>query len=60
MNNLEKNYCMIQDEEKTTNRALSMAGVGDLVVIQADDIHKVISDVLKFKEMIMSQNVKIQ
>jgi cyanophycin synthetase len=47
----KKDYCIIQDESSATNRALSMAGVGDLVVIQADDIHKVISDVLKFKEM---------
>jgi cyanophycin synthetase len=52
----KKNYCMIQDEGKATNRALSMARVGDLVVIQADDVQKVISDVLKFKEMIMFQN----
>jgi hypothetical protein len=37
-----------------------MAGVGDLVVIQADDVHKVISDVLEFKEMVMSQNKKIK
>jgi cyanophycin synthetase len=51
----KKNYCIILDEREATNRALSMAGVGDLVVIQADDIHKVISDVLEFKEMIMSK-----
>jgi len=52
----KKNYCIILDEREATKRALSMAGVGDLVVIQADDIHKVISDVLKFKEMILSQS----
>jgi len=51
----KKNYCIILDEVESTNRALSMAGVGDLVVIQANDVHKVISDVLEFKEMIMSQ-----
>ena len=51
----KKNYCMIQDEREATNRALSMAGVNDLVVIQANDVHTVISDVLEFKEMILSQ-----
>jgi cyanophycin synthetase len=50
----KKNYCIIQEERKATNKALSMARIGDLVVIQADDIHKVISDVLEFKEKVMS------
>ena len=52
----KKNYCVIQDEGEATNKALSIAGVGDLVVIQANDVHKVILDVLEFKEMIMSQS----
>jgi cyanophycin synthetase len=52
----KKNYCIILDEREATKRALSMAGVGDLVVIQADDVHKVISDVLEFKETILSQS----
>jgi cyanophycin synthetase len=56
----KKNYCIILDEREATNRALSMAGVGDLVVIQADNVHKVISDVLEFKEIVMSQNKKIK
>ena len=50
----KKNHCIILDEGEATNKALSMAGVGDLVVIQANDVHKVISDVLEFKEIIMS------
>jgi hypothetical protein len=33
-----------------------MARVGDLVVIQPNDVHKVISDVLEFKEIILSQS----
>jgi len=52
----KKNYCIIQDERVATNRALSMAGVGDLVVIQANDVNTIISDVLEFKEMILSQS----
>jgi len=51
----KENYCIILDEREATKRALSMAKVGDLVVIQADDVHKVISDVLEFKEMILFQ-----
>jgi cyanophycin synthetase len=51
----EKKYCIIQDEREATNKALSMAESGDLVVIQANDIRRVISDVLEFKEMILSQ-----
>ena len=51
----KNNYSIILDETKATDKALSMARDGDLVVIQADDVHKVISDVLEYKEMIMSQ-----
>jgi cyanophycin synthetase len=50
-------YCMVPEEKEAVNRALSMAEVGDLVVIQADDIHEVISDVLEFKEKIMSNGI---
>lgn len=52
----KKNYSLVPDEMDAVNKALSMANVGDLVVIQADDIHKVISVVLEFKEKIMSIN----
>ena len=46
----QKNYCMIQDEGDAADRALSKARAGDLVVIQTDDVHKVISDVLELKK----------
>jgi len=55
----KKNHCIILEEREATEKALSMARVGDLVVIQPNDVHKVISDVLEFKEMIMSQSKEI-
>jgi len=52
----KKNYCINLDERELTNKVLSMAGISDLVVNQANDVNKLISDVLKIKEMIMFQS----
>ncbi len=40
---------MVIDEKEATKVALEMARLGDLVVLQADNINQVIKDVLKYK-----------
>ncbi|MEA3558202.1 MAG: cyanophycin synthetase [Candidatus Thermoplasmatota archaeon] len=53
----EKDITMIFNGREATRAALDMARKGDIVVLQADDVHTVIQDVLDYKE---SVNRKIE
>ena len=46
---------IVLDERQATRAALDMAGPGDLVILQADDVGQVIRDVLDYKESIIDQ-----
>ncbi len=45
----EKMITIILDERQATQAALEMAKANDIIVLQADDVNQVISDVLAFK-----------
>jgi cyanophycin synthetase len=51
---------VIVDERLATQAALDMAGVGDLVVLQGDNVKQVIKDVLAYKEKLRSQQIAIE
>ena len=47
---------IIFDEKEATKAALDMAGIGDLVVLQVDNVKKVIHDVLDYKAQLQNES----
>ena len=54
----KENIEIIIDGREATQKALSMASDGDIVVLQADDIQQVIQDVIDYKEKIAEEIVR--
>jgi cyanophycin synthetase len=46
----EEHLEVVLDAREATKKALEMAGTGDLVVLQADNVEQVIADVFEYKD----------
>jgi cyanophycin synthetase len=51
----EEELTVILDVRKATRAALEMAGTGDLVVLQCDDVEQVLADVAEYKEEVVRE-----
>lgn len=49
----EEDITIVKTEEEGAQIALKMAGPGDLVILQADNVNKMIQDVLDFKNKVL-------